>query len=106
MDLANLPGLWSLTPLGALLLVLVVIFWLIGTGRLITLTSHLRELGLERERAEEWKEAAKAKDAVVEAQGAQITQLILSGRTLTRTELPEETTQKAQIVDGHGGTIV
>jgi hypothetical protein len=104
MDPANLPGLWSLSPLGALLLVLVVIFWLIATGKLITLSSHLRELELERERANEWKAAAGIKDAVIDKQGTQISSLIESGRTLTYQQPEvEEITQRPNRVSG--GTI-
>lgn len=61
----ELPGLWSLTPAGFGLGVIAMFYWLLATGRLITLRSHLREISAANQLAEsaiargnEWKEAA------------------------------------------------
>lgn len=58
MDLAQLPGLWSLTPIGAVIGMLVLIFWLTGTGRYIPRSSHEREMAAANKRGDEWKETA------------------------------------------------
>ena len=44
MDALVLPGLWNLTPYGALIGMAVLLYWLIATGRLIPRASHDREL--------------------------------------------------------------
>ena len=60
----ELPGLWSLTPIGGMIGMLVILFWMLATGRLITKSSHERELGLANTRANEWKDAhARSEDA-------------------------------------------
>lgn len=48
-DMIELPGIWSLSPLGALLGAIIVLYWLLATGRLIPRSSHERELTAERE---------------------------------------------------------
>jgi hypothetical protein len=98
MDLASLPGLWSLTPIGALLLVLVIFFWLMATGKIITVSSHLRELAMERQRSDEWKQTANSKDSVNNELLKQNGILISSGRTLTSNTPVEE--------KSGGGTLV
>lgn len=54
----TLPGLWSLTPIGAVIGVIVLLYWLLASGRIITKSSHERELGLANHRGDEWKETA------------------------------------------------
>lgn len=53
----ELPGLWSLTPIGALVGAIVLLYWMLATGRLITRSSHERELGQATSRGDEWKAA-------------------------------------------------
>lgn len=48
-----------MTPIGALIGVLVLLFWLIATGRLIPKSSHERELGSVMKTAEDWREIAE-----------------------------------------------
>lgn len=67
MDLAQLPGLWSLTPYGAVLGMLVLIFWLTGTGRYIPRSSHEREMAAANKRGDEWKESSEMKDVLIAA---------------------------------------
>lgn len=56
-ELAALP--WgTLTPGGALLIVLLVLFRMLSTGALITRSSHEREIGLIREIADHNKNVA------------------------------------------------
>lgn len=81
MDLAQLPGLWSLTPYGAVLGMVVLIFWLTGTGRYIPRTSHEREMAAANKRGDEWKQASEAKDVLISALTSQNTVLIETTKT-------------------------
>lgn len=81
MDLTQLPGLWSLTPIGALIGMLVLMFYLTGTGKYIPRSSHERELAAANKRGDEWKEVAMAKDKQIEVQGAQNSVLIEATKT-------------------------
>lgn len=53
-----LPGVWSLSPLGALIGAVVILYWMLGTGRLIPRSSHERELEQANRRGDEWKDTA------------------------------------------------
>ena len=53
-----LPGLWSLTPIGGMLGMIALFYWLLATGRLITRASHEREIAIVSKRGDEWKETA------------------------------------------------
>lgn len=81
MDLAQLPGLWSLTPYGAVLGMLVLIFWLTGTGRYIPRSSHEREMAAANQRGDEWKEVANDKDVLIRELTSQNTVLIETTKT-------------------------
>ena len=70
-----LPGLWSLSPLAALVGVLVLAYWLIATGRLIPKSSHDREIGI-------YKGTVEKQDKTIELQQAQITSLLEVGTTV------------------------
>ena len=59
-------GIWELSPYGALLGLVVVLFWLTSTGRYIPRSSHERELAGANRRGDEWKETAKASHAMNE----------------------------------------
>lgn len=60
----ELPGLWSLSPLAGMIGMLVLLFLGLSTGRLITKSSHERELALANKRADEWRAAhARSEDA-------------------------------------------
>lgn len=76
----ELPGLWSLTPIGALLLVIVLFYWMLATGRVITRSSHERELALANKRGDEWKDTALDGRAIITKQAAQIDALVESNR--------------------------
>lgn len=65
----QLPGIWNLTPYGAVLGLVVLMFWLTSTGRYIPRASHERELAARdtahsinlaqaNHRGDEWKETA------------------------------------------------
>lgn len=58
MDLAQLPGLWSLTPYGAVLGMLVLLFVSLARGWVIPRASHEREMSAANKRGDEWKETA------------------------------------------------
>lgn len=61
---SGLPGLWNLAPIPALIGVLILLYWLIATGRLIPRSTHQTIVAAERKRGDEWKETALSKDAV------------------------------------------
>lgn len=54
----ELPGLWSLTPWGAILGILVFLTMAITRGWLIPKSIHERFVEQERVRGDEWKETA------------------------------------------------
>lgn len=54
----ELPGLWSLSPVGFGLGVIVIVYWLLVTGRLVPKASHDREMLTAKVRGDEWKETA------------------------------------------------
>jgi len=71
----ELPGLWSLTPIGFGIGVVAVFYWLLATGRLIPRSSHERELAVANKRGDEWKETAleqRAVNAEVRSQNAKL----------------------------------
>jgi hypothetical protein len=76
----ELPGLWSLTPIGALLLVIVLFYWMLATGRVITRSSHERELALANKRGDEWKDTALDGRTIITKQANQIDALVESNR--------------------------
>lgn len=57
MEIA-LPGLWSLTPIGALIGTLVYMGLSISRGWWVPKTSHEREIAAANKRGDEWKETA------------------------------------------------
>lgn len=76
----ELPGLWSLSPIGALLGVIALFYWLLATGRLITRSSHERELAQANKRGDEWKETALDGRKVITEQSSQIGKLVDGSR--------------------------
>ena len=60
----ELPGLWSLTPWGALVGLLVFMILSVARGWMIPKSTHERELAQERVRGDEWKETSLAERAV------------------------------------------
>jgi hypothetical protein len=80
-----LPGVWSLSPLAALTGIIVLVGWLIYTGRLIPKASHERELTQQKEftvreqvRGDEWKATALAQEEVNKEIRSQNSQLVQS----------------------------
>lgn len=69
-----LPGLWSLTPIPALIGMVVFLYWSFATGRIITKNSHEREIEI-------YKEVSATKDKTIERQAQQIDSLLEVGRT-------------------------
>ena len=75
-------SIWSLTPVGFAIGVVVLVYILIATGRLIPKSSHERELAMAEKRVEdahkrgdEWKETAhdqRAVNAVLRTQNGQL----------------------------------
>lgn len=57
-DNIGIGGIWNLTPIGALIGLIVLIFWLTSTGRYIPRSSHEREMAAANKRGDEWKETA------------------------------------------------
>jgi len=77
----ELPGIWSLTPLGALIGVLVLQYWLMATGRLISKGSHDREIAAANVRGNEWKAASDKWEGAARVALAQNTVLLEGTRT-------------------------
>lgn len=77
----ELPGIWSLTPLGALIGVLVLQYWLMATGRLISKASHDREIAAANIRGDEWKATSNKWQAAAEASLSQNAVLLEGTRT-------------------------
>ena len=55
----ELPSLWSLSPIGGMLGMLAVLYWLIASGRLIAKSTHDQQLKAAIERGNEHKDAAE-----------------------------------------------
>lgn len=90
----QIPGIWSLTPYGALVGLLVFISISVIRGWFIPASSHKRELEAERRRADEWKEVALARKDTIRALVDQNTALLETGRTveaLVRAAAPPKT---------------
>ncbi|MBT2485821.1 MULTISPECIES: hypothetical protein [unclassified Microbacterium] len=79
----ELPGIWNLTPYGAVLGLLVILYWLLATGRLVPRNAHERELAardaahatnlaLANKRGDEWKETAQQGHVVIKEQSGQL----------------------------------
>ena len=79
----ELPGIWGLTPWGALLGLIVLFLISIQRGWIITKSSHERELKLVQERAEDWKEAAKSTEETIAIVRAQNSKLIEANEAAT-----------------------
>lgn len=63
-----LPGLWSLTPIGALVGIVVLCFWLLATGRVMTRSQHDEIVALWKAAAERWESASsKSESTLAEA---------------------------------------
>lgn len=71
-----LPGIWSLSPLAALVGIIVLSYWLLASGRIITKGSHERELAQANKRGDDWKETAGTQGSTIAEQTKQITKLI------------------------------
>lgn len=76
----TLPGIWSLSPLGALIGAVVLIYWLLASGRLIPRGTHESIVGQERKRGDEWKETAFEQRAVNQEIRVQNTMLLEAQR--------------------------
>lgn len=73
----ELPGLWSLTPIGFGLGVVALVYWLLITGRLVPRSTHDRIVAVQKERGDEWKETAldlRKTNGVVVAQNTELIQ--------------------------------
>lgn len=74
-----LPGLWSLTPIGAFIGALVFIFILLTTGRLYTRGSHIEIVKLHEERYSAQEAILATKDKTIASLTEQNSDLIKSG---------------------------
>jgi hypothetical protein len=77
----ELPGLWSLSPLGALIGAIVLVYWLIVTGRLVPRSTHEAVLAVANKRGDEWKETAATQRTLIEQQSRQIGLFAEASRT-------------------------
>lgn len=97
-DVIDLPGLWSLTPIGFGIGVVALFYLLLATGRLIPKSSHERELATANKRGDEWKETALDSRKLNREITRQNTELLEGSRTVravlrsTQPDLDESTT--------------
>lgn len=54
----ELPGLWSISPIAGLIGLLILLFWMLATGRLLTRSQHVEITAAQKNRGDEWKETA------------------------------------------------
>lgn len=66
----ELPGLWSLSPIAGLVGVIILLFYMLATGRLMTKTQHLEIVAAHEKLAEvqqeaisEWRRSTHALEA-------------------------------------------
>jgi hypothetical protein len=78
----ELPGLWSLTPLGFGIGVVALLYWLIATGRLIPRSTHLQLLAAANRRGDEWKQTAEKNGELAAAVTAQNAELLEGTRVM------------------------
>lgn len=76
----DIPNLWSLSPLAALVGVIVFIAMALIRGNFIPKSSHERELEMSNKRGDEWRETSLAVRAVNTELLKQNTDLIESNR--------------------------
>lgn len=76
----TLPGIWGLTPYGALIGVLVFLFIALARGWIIPRASHEREMELMKGRGDDWKETAKSLESVNQEIRVQNTMLLEAQR--------------------------
>lgn len=76
-----LPGMWGLTPIGALIGVLIYIALSISRGKWVPQASHERELAQANKRGDEWKETADMRGKLIAEQSSQITTLVEATKT-------------------------
>ncbi len=81
-------GIWNLTPIGALVGVLVILYWLIASGRLVprSTVEQIKAadaivIAAETKRGDEWKETALDQRKVNQEIRAQNTTLLEAVRT-------------------------
>lgn len=70
-----LPGLWGLTPIAGMLGMIVLLYVWLTTGRLVTKSSHEREVGL-------LKEVIEFQQKTIDKQSAQLDSLMSVGKTV------------------------
>jgi len=70
-----LPGLWGLTPIAGMLGMIVLLYWLLATGRMITRAQHDREIKFRDGIIEK-------QDATIVHQANQLTKLLSVGTTV------------------------
>lgn len=77
----ELPGLWSLTPLGFGIGVVALVYWLLVTGRILPRSSHERELAAANKRGDEWKETALEGRRLIAEQSEQLGKFAEASKT-------------------------
>lgn len=58
MDISLPGGIWSLSPLAALVGVIVLLFWMLATGKILTRSQHTEITESAKTRGDEWKQTA------------------------------------------------
>ena len=77
----TLPGIWGLTPYGAILGIVVLFFWLVATGRLVPRKTHEEIVSKEKQRADEWRQVAIERKGTINSLVIQNTAMLEATKT-------------------------
>lgn len=102
---AALPGLWSLSPIGAVIGMVVLIFLGLTTGRLYTRGQHDQIVNLYKELATEAKASAGKWEAVAVQRGAQLDILVPQVAIVGEFFQKADRTGADAPTSGHNGTV-
>lgn len=64
-EATSLPGLWDVTPYGAIVGMVIFLFLGLARGWVIPRNSHEREMAASNKRGDEWKETAEMRGELI-----------------------------------------
>lgn len=102
---AALPGLWSLSPIGAVIGMVVLIFLGLTTGRLYTRGQHDQIVELYKQLASEAKETAGKWEAIATERGDQLDILVPQMAIVGEFFQKADRTSADAPTSGHNGIV-